>query len=165
MTAFDPYHRWLGIQPHDQPPHHYRLLALSLFESNPDVIDEAADRQMACVRMKQGGQYAALAAKLLNELTAARICLLDPAKKRAYDAALREQQAAAQGAADPSRRRRPCRSRSQLLRLPLRRFSQFSSSTSRKWRSLVFSQSPQRRLGCFTALPPAQRPSRSLCWS
>jgi hypothetical protein len=25
---FDPYHRWLGIPPQEQPPNHYRLLAL-----------------------------------------------------------------------------------------------------------------------------------------
>ena len=26
--AFDPYHIWLGIPPEDQPPSHYRLLAI-----------------------------------------------------------------------------------------------------------------------------------------
>jgi hypothetical protein len=36
--VFDPYHKWLGILPKDQPPHHYRLLAIEPFESDPDVI-------------------------------------------------------------------------------------------------------------------------------
>ena len=36
---FDPYHKWLGIPPKDQPPNHYRLLGVDLFESDPDVID------------------------------------------------------------------------------------------------------------------------------
>ena len=36
--SFDPYHKWLGIPPQDQPPHYYRLLGIELFESDPDVI-------------------------------------------------------------------------------------------------------------------------------
>ena len=32
-NTLDPYHRWLGIQPKDQPPNHYRLLGVEL--SNP----------------------------------------------------------------------------------------------------------------------------------
>ena len=32
---FDPYHKWLGISPKDQPPHHYRLLGIDLFEVRP----------------------------------------------------------------------------------------------------------------------------------
>ena len=34
---FDPYHQWLGIAPSDQPPNHYRLLGLQLFEPNADA--------------------------------------------------------------------------------------------------------------------------------
>ena len=37
--GFDPYHVWLGIPPEEQPPHHYRLLSVPLFEDNPDVIE------------------------------------------------------------------------------------------------------------------------------
>jgi hypothetical protein len=86
---FDPYHRWLGIPPKDQPPNHYRLLGLDLFESDPEVIRDAADRQMAHVRTYQLGPHVDLSQQLLNELATARICLLDLAKKGAYDAALR----------------------------------------------------------------------------
>ena len=42
----DPYHAWLGIPPKDQPPNHYRLLGLELFEENRDVIAVATDRTM-----------------------------------------------------------------------------------------------------------------------
>jgi hypothetical protein len=28
---FDPYHKWLGIPPPQQPPHHYRLLGIDLY--------------------------------------------------------------------------------------------------------------------------------------
>ncbi len=54
MTAtFDPYHQWLGIPPQEQPPTHYRLLGLSPFESNANVIQTAADRQMGHVKSFQ----------------------------------------------------------------------------------------------------------------
>ena len=39
--AFDPYHRWLGISPKDQPPDHYRLLGIEQFESDLRVIGAA----------------------------------------------------------------------------------------------------------------------------
>jgi hypothetical protein len=29
MAGFDPYHVWLGIPPHEQPPNHYRLLGIA----------------------------------------------------------------------------------------------------------------------------------------
>ncbi|MGH7139002.1 MAG: hypothetical protein ACREHD_24920, partial [Pirellulales bacterium] len=95
---FDSYHKWLGIPSAEQPPHHYRLLGIALFESDPDVIDGAADRQMAHVRTFQSGQHSALSQQILNELAAAKLCLLNPQKKAAYDALLRTRTAAAQQA-------------------------------------------------------------------
>ncbi|MFW5835047.1 MAG: hypothetical protein ACOCYE_13220, partial [Pseudomonadota bacterium] len=68
MASFDPYRKWLGIPPEDQPPHHYRLLGIGLFEADSDVIANAADRQMAHVRSFQSGKYAELSQRLLNEL-------------------------------------------------------------------------------------------------
>ena len=91
MGAFDPYWKWLGIPPAEQPPNLYRLLGVGLFESDPEVIANAADRQMVHVRSYQGGRHSDLSQKLLNELAAARVCLLDPAKKAAYDEQLRRQ--------------------------------------------------------------------------
>jgi len=82
---FDPYHRWLGIPPNQQPPNHYRLLGLDPLENDPDVIESAADRQMAHLRTFQIGPYAHLSQKLLNEVAAAKVCLLNPEKKAAYD--------------------------------------------------------------------------------
>jgi hypothetical protein len=89
MTAFDPYHVWLGIPLDEQPANQYRLLGLRTFESNADVIDHAADRQMAHLRSFSAGERAGIAQKLLNEVAAARVCLLDAAKKAEYDARLR----------------------------------------------------------------------------
>ncbi|WP_145054566.1 hypothetical protein [Lignipirellula cremea] len=83
--TFDPYYRWLAIPPGEQPPHHYRLLSVQLFETEPDVISTAADRQMMHVRSFQNGKQAQFSQRILNEISAARIVLLDPEKKVAYD--------------------------------------------------------------------------------
>ena len=85
---FDPYRKWLGISPEDQPPTYYRLLGLSAFESDLEVISNAADRQMAHVRSFQSGKYSAYSQEILNQLATARVCLLDPARKMRYDAQL-----------------------------------------------------------------------------
>lgn len=92
--VFDPYRKWLGIAPHEQPPHLYRLLGIGLFEDDPDVIENAADRQMAHVRTFQGGPHRDLTQKLLNELSSAKMTLLDRQRKAAYDAQLRARLAA-----------------------------------------------------------------------
>ena len=108
--SFDPYHVWLGIPPAEQPPNHYRLLALAIYEDVPEVIENAADRQMAHVRKAASGRHADHSQKLLNEISAARRCLLDSTKKQEYDAQLRDkerppaQKPAAKPAAKPAMR-------------------------------------------------------------
>ena len=81
MPNFDPYYKWLAIPPKDQPPNHYRLLGLELFESDLDVISDASEQRMAHVRNYQLGQHMALSQSILNELAAARVCLLNPAEE------------------------------------------------------------------------------------
>ena len=88
-AMFDPYHKWLGILPKDCPPNHYRLLGVEVFESDLDVIEAAAEQRMAFVRQHQSGQQAIAAARILNELASARLCLLKSDAKSAYDAQLR----------------------------------------------------------------------------
>ncbi|MDO4585084.1 MAG: hypothetical protein Q4D62_13400 [Planctomycetia bacterium] len=88
-TSFDPYRVWLGIPVEEQPANHYRLLGIGLFESDPMVISNAADRQMAHVRTFQNGKHAAISQKILNELAAVRVTLLDSQRKAQYDAQLR----------------------------------------------------------------------------
>ncbi len=90
---FDPYHNWLGIQPKDQPPDHYRLLGIAPLEDAPNVIEASADRQTAHVWRYQSGEHGALSQKLLNRLAAAKLVLLDPAKKSEYDRKLQAPQA------------------------------------------------------------------------
>ena len=91
---FDPYYQWLGISPKQQPPHHYRLLGVELFEIDPDVISCAADQRMAHVRTFQIGPRTAESQRVLNELAAAHGCLLNPQEKQIYDAGLRGRGAA-----------------------------------------------------------------------
>ncbi len=88
QSQFDPYYKWLGIPPEEQPPHHYRLLGIRLLESDRDVISHAVDRLMTHMRTFAGGQHAKLSQTLLNEIAAAKVCLLTPEKKAAYDARL-----------------------------------------------------------------------------
>jgi len=90
-AKFDPYHRWLGIPAEERPANRYRLLGLKLFEDDRDVIESAADRQMAHLRTFQMGKHAEASQKLLNEVAAARVCLLNPDKKAAYDTRLKHQ--------------------------------------------------------------------------
>ncbi len=86
---FDPYYVWLGIGAEEQPANHYRLLGIRPFEPNADVIDNAADRQTAHLRTLQSGQQGKHTQRLLNEVAAARLCLLKPESKAAYDQKLR----------------------------------------------------------------------------
>lgn len=83
--VFDCYHKWLGIPPAEQPPTHYRLLGLENFESDTDAVRNAADARMAHVKTFQNGRHALLSQRLLNEIAAARACLLDHEQKAAYD--------------------------------------------------------------------------------
>ena len=106
--AFDPYYKWLGIPPKDQPPHHYRLLGIEVFEQDRDVIDAAANRLMGYLKELAVGDEAAHSQKLLNEIARARICLLNEQQKGTYDQQLRDQLAfrkppprAGMGAATP----------------------------------------------------------------
>lgn len=88
-AAFDPYHKWLGIPPSQQPPTHYRLLGLEAFESDRDVIDAAANQRTSYLQDLAAGEHGAASQKVLNEVAAARRCLLNPNAKTAYDDELR----------------------------------------------------------------------------
>jgi len=87
---FDPYLKWLGIPKKHQPPHLYRLLGIQQFESDPDVIANAADQRMVHLRNLAGGKHGDLSQKLLNEVSSARVTLLNAERKAAYDAQLRQ---------------------------------------------------------------------------
>ena len=86
---FDPYYKWLGIPPKDQPPHRYRLLGIELFETDREVIDAAANRLMGYLKDLAIGDEGAHSQQLLNEIARARLCLLKKKAKTTYDDQLR----------------------------------------------------------------------------
>ena len=102
MPDFDPYHRWLGIPPDERPISKYRLLALADFEGDTEVINSAAERQAVYLRTLQAGKHAILVAQLLNEVSQARVTLLDPHKKEAYDTQLRNERSPKQAEPTPA---------------------------------------------------------------
>lgn len=86
---FDAYHVWLGVPPGEQPPDHYRLLGIPLFEHDPDVIEQAAERQTAFLRQMESGPHRETAQRILREISQARATLLNPATRATYDDLLR----------------------------------------------------------------------------
>jgi len=99
MSAeFDPYHKWLGIPPAEQPPNLYRLLAIPVFETDADVIDGAADARMTHLRTFSAGKNGPIAQKLLNEISSARVTLLNPQARAAYDSQLQSHLASLEAA-------------------------------------------------------------------
>ncbi len=87
-AAFDPYRKWLGIPPEEQPPNDYRLLGIPLFQDDPEAIQHAADQRMLFLKTLRVGDHAATVQRLLNEVAAARVNLLDPERREAYNGAL-----------------------------------------------------------------------------
>ncbi len=129
VEHFDPYYVWLGIPPGDQPPNHYRLLGVSLFEQNAEVIEQAADQRMGHLRNHQTGTHERLSQKLLNEVANARVCLLNAEKKTAYDQQLRQQLNAKQPAVMPVQPTVSVVPRSEVILHRHRRRSTFSPSS------------------------------------
>ncbi|MDA9856532.1 formylglycine-generating enzyme family protein [Rubripirellula sp.] len=84
---FDPYYAWLGIPPKEQPCNLYRLLGLTIFEADLDVIEAAAARQIAHVRNYQL-KHPEDATRVLQELVEAKSCLMNADRKLAYDQTL-----------------------------------------------------------------------------
>lgn len=81
--TFDPYHRWLGIPPHEMPADPWRLLGLSEGENDERVIRAATDQRLAFLRTLQHGQFADASQRLLNEVSRAGIEILQGTAVRA----------------------------------------------------------------------------------
>ncbi len=88
-AEFDPYRELLGIATPNRPPDHYALLGLELFESDRQKIDNAATERMGRLQDMANSDLVDHSQRLLNELSAARRCLLNAVQKVAYDEALR----------------------------------------------------------------------------
>lgn len=90
QESFDPYVVWLGFPPGQTPKNYYELFGLPLFETDLEKITRAADTLRGQVRQIRPGAYLAQWQQLLDQLNAAKRCLLDPVAKSAYDASLRQ---------------------------------------------------------------------------
>jgi formylglycine-generating enzyme required for sulfatase activity len=99
---FDPYYKWLGIPPDEQPPNHYRLLGIRLFEPDLEVINAAVVQRSQYVRNFQTGKCVEQATRILNEIAAGGACLTDPARRAKYDAELKQQAARSKSASTNS---------------------------------------------------------------
>lgn len=86
----DPYLDWLGIPAAPRPPTHYELLNVAADAQDWQQIEANAAAQAKRVRRYSNGPHAALARRLLEEISDARGCLLDPQQRRAYDDELRK---------------------------------------------------------------------------
>ena len=87
--TFNPYHKWLGILPEEQPPNHYRLLGIVDFESDEEIIEGAASQRTLYLRTLASGKHEEAAAKLLNEVAAARVTLLSQETREEYNRTLK----------------------------------------------------------------------------
>ena len=88
--TFDPYLEWLGIRRNRSGVNHYRLLGLEPFESDVQVIANAAQRQISHVKTVADKERESVGKKLIAELMGARDCLLDSELKLAYDRKLKK---------------------------------------------------------------------------
>ena len=79
--GIDVYYEWLGIKLEDQPPNHYQLLGVDLFESDEHILLRAADERMVFVRTFASGQHSNQSQSLLNEIAAAMHCLVDDSRR------------------------------------------------------------------------------------
>jgi curved DNA-binding protein CbpA len=76
---------WLGLEPGDWPPDHYRLLGLEPGESDAARIEQQVHDRLEAVRRYQL-LHPELVTEAMNRLAQAYVCLTDPDARRAYDA-------------------------------------------------------------------------------
>jgi len=93
-ASFDPYWQWLAIPPAEQPPDHYRILGLRLFETDGPTIAQAARARIEHVRACHDGSHPEAAERVLGHLADARDTLLSPERKAQYDGLLVERESA-----------------------------------------------------------------------
>lgn len=87
---FDPYEKWLGIPRDQRPIDFFLLLDLDPDEDDPAAIKKAARKQTERVSAHEDGPHAQACARLMEEIEKARATLVNPAKRKAYEALLRK---------------------------------------------------------------------------
>jgi len=91
-NEFNQMRSWFEFACSQRPLNHYQLLGLEPFESRPEVIEAAATRITQFLQDLADEPDLAQAEPLRQDVAAAQLCLLGPAKKAAYDAQLRADQ-------------------------------------------------------------------------
>lgn len=91
LLVMDVYHKLLGISPKEQPPTHYRLLGIEPFETDREVIANAARARCQFVR-SVSLTMPELTEPVLDAIMAAKRCLLDPVERATYDRELQAKQ-------------------------------------------------------------------------
>lgn len=91
-SEFDAYRDLLDIKSPERPPNHYELLGIEQFEGDRTTIDDAAGERMSMLQELANSEHMDASQKLLNEVSAARRCLLNTTKKIAYDEDIRTKQ-------------------------------------------------------------------------
>ncbi|MBR6435621.1 MAG: hypothetical protein IKS45_03870, partial [Thermoguttaceae bacterium] len=86
----NPYQQWLGLYNFSgMKPNYYELLGLSFGESNPYVIEQAANEMATRLNSVNPGPDVALWNSIMTEIQNAQMCLCNPASKMDYDNSLR----------------------------------------------------------------------------
>jgi len=96
---FNAYHEWLGLPSDATSPTYYQILGLAELESDAGKIAQAGDRALTRVRGFRPGQHAKEWSRLLDEINAAKSCLLDAVVKKEYDRCLKNGKSAGSEAA------------------------------------------------------------------
>ena len=81
VEKFNAYHVWLSIPPAEQPPNHYRLLGLSLFEANREAIESAAVGRTMLLRTFALGKHMEPIAGVAQRGTESEELPVDPGEK------------------------------------------------------------------------------------
>lgn len=86
----NPYQQWLGLYNFSGvKPNYYELLGLQFGESNPYVIEQAANEMATRLNSVNPGPDVALWNSIMAEIQNAQMCLCNPASRMDYDNSLR----------------------------------------------------------------------------
>ena len=89
--ADDFYTQWLGVAPGDRPPDHYALLGVQRFCPDLDAVERAARAQLRRLdeyTLHPDRDTRDAVQDMMNEVARARMCLVHPEKRAAYDEGL-----------------------------------------------------------------------------
>ncbi|MBC8872542.1 MAG: AAA family ATPase [Planctomycetes bacterium] len=88
--GFNPYHEWLGLSAEIRRPNYYELLGLRSLENDQEIIKQAADQRAGWLEELLPGEHGLMARRILDEIAAARSCLLNAQAKADYDQQLEQ---------------------------------------------------------------------------